>query len=354
MIITLKNADFSLSNIGTLNTYSIIRSLGMGAIFSGPVFVDKDAPLNATVTLEEGYELGEAGISIIMGGVGLTDCYTVVDNTITITITNVTGNVSIKIPTVNTSTGEEDDGTNNPEEGVIAGLGGVRVTSGNMTGAYFLENTSYTDMTYTNGTAVNSVYYIYDLIPVQPSTEYRIPYGRAYFELDSEGAQIGSRGNLTSGATDFVITTKSNTAYLSIAFKYEEIDPAEVQLQTRTVVVESEVLLSELTSNYVEGVGLDSASYADKADAAFYAYKDIPVVGGGTYSIPYARSTWFLDANKNGLYRVNLNKDVANWTTTVNANVAYISTCIKHDECSASEAKLITYNSQWVNREETN
>lgn len=137
MIITLKNADFSKSNIGTLNTYSIIRSLGMGAIFSGPVFVNKDAPLNATVTLEEGYELGEAGISIIMGGVELTDCYTIVDNTISIAITNVTSNVSIKVSTVNTSTGEEDSGGAGNDFGVIINVS-IRTT--NNTHAQTLPN----------------------------------------------------------------------------------------------------------------------------------------------------------------------------------------------------------------------
>lgn len=114
MIITLKNADFSQSNIGTLSTWRITRSLGAGAIYEGPTSVDKDAPLMATVIIANGYEIGAAGITITMGGIVLDK---VVQGAIRdddglhypIAIPNVTGNVVIKIPTVNINTGEEDE-----------------------------------------------------------------------------------------------------------------------------------------------------------------------------------------------------------------------------------------------------
>ena len=107
MIIILKNADFSQSNIGTLSSWRITRSLGAGAAYEGPTSVDKGTAFTATVTLAEGYDIGTAGVTVTMGGVGQT--YTIVGNVITISITEVTGNIVIKVPTVNINTGEEDE-----------------------------------------------------------------------------------------------------------------------------------------------------------------------------------------------------------------------------------------------------
>ena len=112
MIITLKGANFSTNNIGTLSTWTISRVLGTGATYSGDTYVDKNASLNATVTITDGYELGSAGVTVTMGGSAVTSGVTVDGNTITIAIGSVTGNVVIKVPTVNTATGEEDDGNN--------------------------------------------------------------------------------------------------------------------------------------------------------------------------------------------------------------------------------------------------
>lgn len=111
MIITLIGADFSKSNIGILSSWIISRVLGDGATYAGPSYVDKDAALSATITLDEGYEIGSAGITVTMGGTALDEsCYSVVDNVITFTIASVTGSVVIKVPTLNTNTGEEDGG----------------------------------------------------------------------------------------------------------------------------------------------------------------------------------------------------------------------------------------------------
>jgi hypothetical protein len=109
MIIILKNADFSQSNIGTLSTWRITRSLGAGATYEGPTSIDKDAALSATVTLAEGYEIGAAGVTITMGGTVLSGAHSISGNVITITIASVTGNVLIKVPTVNTAGGEEEE-----------------------------------------------------------------------------------------------------------------------------------------------------------------------------------------------------------------------------------------------------
>ena len=82
MIIVLKNADFSQSNIGTLSSWRISRSLGAGATYEGPTSVDKDAALSATVTLVEGYEVGTAGVTVTMGGVVLSGAHSISGNVI--------------------------------------------------------------------------------------------------------------------------------------------------------------------------------------------------------------------------------------------------------------------------------
>ena len=105
MIITIKGADFSSANIGTLSTYIISKSIGSGAAFDIPNFVDKNSSVNWTITLDEGYTFGT--YSVTMGGVEVTP--TVVDNVMTISIAEVTGNVRIVVATVNENTGEEDD-----------------------------------------------------------------------------------------------------------------------------------------------------------------------------------------------------------------------------------------------------
>ena len=123
MIITLKGADFSASNIGTLSSWRITRSLGTGATYDGPTSVDKGAALNATVTIAEGYELGTAGVTVTMGGT-VVSVATVNGNVITISIAEVTGNVVIKVPTANVNTGEEEE----PETPDTPDVPGVLIT----------------------------------------------------------------------------------------------------------------------------------------------------------------------------------------------------------------------------------
>ena len=104
MILTIKGADFSSANIGTLSTYIISKSIGSGATFDIPNFVDKNSSATWIITLNEGYTFGT--YSITMGGVEVTP--TVVDNVMTISITEVTGNVRIVVATVNENTGEDE------------------------------------------------------------------------------------------------------------------------------------------------------------------------------------------------------------------------------------------------------
>ena len=117
MIITLKGADFSSNKIGTLSTWTIFTTLGSGATYSGNRTIDKGNSLSATITIADGYELGSTGVSVIMGTTDITSGAAIVNgNTITISIATVIGDVTIKVPTLNTSTGEESGGeVVNPE-----------------------------------------------------------------------------------------------------------------------------------------------------------------------------------------------------------------------------------------------
>ena len=109
MIFTLIGADFSKSNIGTISSWMILRELGAGATYTGPSFVEKNSSFTATVTLAEKYEISSIGIIVTMNGITLDEsCYSINDNIITFNIPEVTGSIVIKVPTLNTETGEED------------------------------------------------------------------------------------------------------------------------------------------------------------------------------------------------------------------------------------------------------
>ena len=95
MIITIKGADFSSANIGTLSTYIISKSIGSGATFEIPSFVDKNSSVNWVITLNEGYTFGT--YSVTMGGEVITPV--VNESVMTISIANVTGAISISVAT---------------------------------------------------------------------------------------------------------------------------------------------------------------------------------------------------------------------------------------------------------------
>ena len=95
MILTIKGADFSAANIGTLNTVSIRKVIGRGVVHSIPNFVEKGSSVNWTITLNEDYEFGSYAIT--MGGEVITPV--VNESVMTISIANVTGAISISVAT---------------------------------------------------------------------------------------------------------------------------------------------------------------------------------------------------------------------------------------------------------------
>lgn len=114
MIITLKGANFSASNIGQLDSWFITKDFGSGVNYSGPTSVKKNAALNATITISSGYELN-GSVSVTMGGSQVTSGVTTSGNTITISIASVTGAVTIKVPTKSTAGGGGSEEPDTPD-----------------------------------------------------------------------------------------------------------------------------------------------------------------------------------------------------------------------------------------------
>ena len=157
MIITIKGSTADLfkdSNIGTLSTWTISRVLGDGATYSGDTFVDKNAALNATVTIAEGYELN-GSVTVTMGGNPVTEGITVDGNTITIAIGSVTGNVVVKVPTVKILTEEPEPETPTTHTFTINPDPTSATVTLSATGYSTVSGTGSKSITVANGTEVN-------------------------------------------------------------------------------------------------------------------------------------------------------------------------------------------------------
>jgi hypothetical protein len=119
MIITLVKADFSANNIGTLSSFNVLTNLGKGCVYNGPTSVERNGSLSATITISNAYVLnGE--VLVKMGSTVLSSGVTINGNTITLTISNIDGNISITVPTkaIAGETPEIPD-TPTPEEPVV-------------------------------------------------------------------------------------------------------------------------------------------------------------------------------------------------------------------------------------------
>ncbi len=342
MIITIKGADFSSANIGTLSTYIISKSIGSGAAFDIPNFVDKNSSVNWVITLDEGYTFG--AYSVTMGGEVITP--TVVDNVMTISIAEVTGNVRIVVATVNENTGEEDE-PETPSQPTGLGTLKEQMTFNNNDVDKYSSNTWKSDVNY----------FTYDKIPVEPNTQYRLKNARATYFLQNDGltsikAYNKERPNLNSVVTDWTFTTPADCYFMSSSFKYEDRQPDEVELE-KVIISEGkmeEVLLNTLNVEFLENKGLGSTSYVIEDNDGYYVVKDIPIDDQHKYKLPYGRSTWFLDSNKNGKYRVNLRTETNDYSFQPQAGIAYVTSSILTTDVPMSDAKIyITpYNKQYI------
>lgn len=324
MIITLTGANFSASNIGTISSLGQPYSVTVTCSTAGAT-ITITATGMSTVTSTS----GTATMSNIP--YGTTASYTVSASGYTTKTGTATSTRTISVTLTAVGGGGES------EEGTL-------ITSGSLAGSYLCEGRGFIS-TSDEGLTVDEQYFIYRYIPVETAKTYRLEKGRAIFFLTSSKTIIGSRGNLTSGYTDFTFNTPNNCAYISVAFKYADIDPANVILEDKTpqLVEKSTTLLNTTSAQFTNGYGWDSSSYTLKASEGFYSYAEIPVSGNTTYKLPYARSTWFLDSNKNSLYRKNMSKDVGDYTIKTNVDVAYISTCFNSSDVTADKACIIEY-----------
>ena len=97
MIITLKGANFASSNIGTLDSWLISKSLTGVTIDNTATSVKKGEAYKAVITLKENYTFPDA-ITVTMGGTDITSTYvTKTATTITINVPSVTGNIVIRV-----------------------------------------------------------------------------------------------------------------------------------------------------------------------------------------------------------------------------------------------------------------
>lgn len=80
-------------------------------------------------------------------------------------------------------------------------------------------NGSILDMSYT-------AYFTYRNIPVAGGRKVKVPYGRRGWWLNMDGDDI-STINFTSGTSDFTAVAPDDAAYLTICFKYDEVDPMD-------------------------------------------------------------------------------------------------------------------------------
>ena len=97
MIFTLKNADFSASNIGTLSSWRIVKSLKGVTTDSNVVSVSKDTPYSAIFNVSEGYTFNNAVVTMDGNDISSNLVWNT-DKTIgTLTISSVTGHIYISI-----------------------------------------------------------------------------------------------------------------------------------------------------------------------------------------------------------------------------------------------------------------
>lgn len=369
MIITLKNADFSLSNIGTLSTWRIARSLGAGATYEGPTSVDKSAAFSATVTLAEGYEIGTAGVSVTMGGVALSGVHSISGNVITITIASVTGNVLIKVPTVNTSTGEEDSGNSGS-----SGDNGGEVVTGDITHLFeFIEagGVNYGDGTDKNDNNYQRTGYVdisaYDTLEItQPLvTNPQTPMGYAFY--DENKVYITGIKNPANSSWSYEVQTLAVPAkakYIRVMW-YDTPHPAGIGLDAFSCIAnggsgsdsgdsgntspDSPVTPGDpsvsdgqdLTSQFTWSTGSINATTGGEDQAADWVKSDYVSIAGATkLDLMMIRTTSgsttkgmaFYDANKNYISGVKNNLSAPSYMTPelrmidVPANATYMRT----------------------------
>ena len=343
MIITLTGANFSASKIGTLSTWSISRSLGAGATYNGPMQVDKNAALSATVTIATGYELGSAGVTVTMGGATQSGAASVSGNVVTISISKVTGNVVIKVPTINTSTGEEDEGGNTGGNESNTGSVIDIATSGAVFSGmgYTLDSTTYQKNE-------REQYFVYEYIPVSPNTTYESSIGAGrMWRLKSDKTPIDTL-NIYTATPQYQFTTTEDTTYVSISYGMNpQYDVAPDTNPTLTVISGNSssgggeggtntaptgsFVISTTSAQLNEGKNITASSATDLVDkTGYFTYMYIPVQPNTTYKAYGGTRMWFYNSSKAGLSTINIYTNesgagIGQYLFKTPSNCAYVS-----------------------------
>lgn len=235
---------------------------------------------------------------------------------------------------------------------------GTQVTTGSLAGAYFYERAELVGTTnnYT-GVCVNpdSAYFVYEKIPVTGGAEITIVKGRAYFYSDSNGTPImANQGNLTSGATNFTTTVPVNAAYITVAFKYDDIQPSAVELISSSWGTPTTTLLKDTGAIYMAETGILSqktnpSTYTEPGSiAGWFTYHLIPVTGGNKYKIENGRLANWYDSNKQFISQMNFNINVTipstrDWSHIAPTNAAYLSICINNNDMAKDAVAMVEY-----------
>ena len=186
---------------------------------------------------------------------------------------------------------------------------------------------------------------------VQPQKTYRLAYGRAAFFLDSnKQSLIAQYVNLTSSYTDWTFTTPENCEYITVAFKYADIQPEDVKLElTYTWGNPVTTLLKDTGAIYTAETAVESDKTAISNYAGFYTYSDIPVTGGKKYKMENCRLSFWSDANKNFISQINFNINSSSattkdWSHIAPENAAYLTVCVKNGDIDKDAVAMVEYS----------
>ena len=341
MIITLRGADFSASNIGTLSSWRITRSLGTGATYDGATSVDKGASFSATVTIAEGYELGAAGVTVTMGG-NVISAATVNGNVIAIAIAEVTGNVVIKVHTVNINTGEEDEpDTPDTPQPITTLLTSVATETMRNTG---LKPASYE--TYSDDSSIGRT--TFTEIPVEPNAFYYINHAIRIWYLDASKQPI-TTVNPSKYTPAFYIKTPSNACYMSITFR-ETLSSGETILTNDATMVRyfdyhttgTTVTIAQVAGSVELNKALSSGAYKLTDKDTNTTFMEVPVYGETTYYIENGLRLWYLTEDKSSISTINIATETdAQYQFTTPLNVAYISISVRN---ATTDGAPLDYN----------
>lgn len=335
MIIKLKNADFSSSNINSLlNSYLVTltnnRYVNNVSYTSS---VDKSASsYTATFSVKTNCELygvtvtgGTGSVTPTMSSSNPASAGTVV----TVSVTGITGNINISFNGASLGGDVEPD---EPGSGDVVdpttpvGLDKVLLSNYRSESAVTLDSTQY-------GTLPKDTHMTFFDIPINPSAVYYISWGvRAWF-LRSDKTPIDTINFYTAsnvGQQRYVLTP-SDAAYMAVcistAFSDFSLPDAFIQQASASFTATSSQLISAISgvSAMQDNKGLNSVSYVIEDKEGSWVYEYIPVVAGKHYRIEGSARSWFLNSSKTSTSSINLYRQAPQFTFIAPADAAYIS-----------------------------